>query len=41
MNKSFNYQQREAEVISAHHTPGEDSKPGNEKYLFEKKKKTR
>lgn len=37
MNKPFNYQQREAEVIPAHHTPGEDSKPRNKKYLFEKK----
>lgn len=38
MNKSFNYQQWEAEVISSHHTLGEDSKPRNEKYLFEGKK---
>lgn len=37
MNKSFNYQQWEAVVISAHHTLGEDSKPRNEKYFLEKK----
>lgn len=39
MDKSFNYQQQEAEVNSAHYTAGEDSKPRNENYLFEQKKK--